>query len=94
MREQENPPIPPLEKGGKGGLGHYKHIGLYAYRKDFLLKFAHMKPTPLEQAEKLEQLRALENGYKIKVVETKYNSIGVDTQEDLEKVRRIVGSMQ
>jgi len=94
VREQENPPIPPLEKGGKGGLGHYKHIGLYAYRKDFLLKFAHMKPTPLEQAEKLEQLRALENGYKIKVVETKYNSIGVDTQEDLEKVRRIVGSMQ
>ena len=73
---------------------HYKHIGLYAYRKDFLLKFAKMKPTPLEEAEKLEQLRILENGYKIKVVETKYNSIGVDTQEDLEKVRRIVGSMQ
>jgi len=94
VREQENPPIPPLEKGGKGGLGHYKHIGLYVYRKDFLLKFAQMKPTPLEEAEKLEQLRILENGYKIKVVETKYNSIGVDTQEDLERVRKIVGSMQ
>ena len=71
---------------------HYKHIGLYVYRKDFLLKFAQMKPTPLEEAEKLEQLRILENGYKIKVVETKYNSIGVDTIEDLEKVRRIASS--
>src|SRR3989304_3104369 len=73
---------------------HYKHIGLYVYRKDFLLKFAKMKPTPLEDAEKLEQLRVLENGYKIKVVQTKYNSIGVDTKEDLERVRTIVRSMQ
>lgn len=68
---------------------HFKHIGLYVYRKDFLLKFARMKPTPLEEAEKLEQLRVLENGYKIKVVETKHDSIGVDTVEDLEKVRKI-----
>src|SRR4030067_432705 len=73
---------------------HYKHIGLYIYRRDFLLQFAKMKPTPLEDAEKLEQLRVLENGYKIKVVETKYNSIGVDTKEDLERVREIVSSMQ
>ena len=73
---------------------YYKHIGLYVYRKDFLLKFAKMKPTPLEDAEKLEQLRVLENGYKIKVVQTKYNSVGVDTQEDLERVREIVSSMQ
>lgn len=73
---------------------YYKHIGLYVYRKDFLLKFAKMEPTPLEEAEKLEQLRVLENGYKIKVVQTKYNSIGVDTKEDLEKVRKIVSSMQ
>ncbi|MBI5874406.1 MAG: 3-deoxy-manno-octulosonate cytidylyltransferase [Deltaproteobacteria bacterium] len=96
VREQENPPSSPFSKGGKegdfskdgkGGLGHYKHIGLYVYRKDFLLKYAKMQPTPLEDAEKLEQLRALENGYKIKVVETKYNSIGVDTKEDLERVR-------
>jgi len=69
---------------------HFKHIGLYVYRKDFLVKFARMKPTPLEEAEKLEQLRVLENGYKIKVVETKHDSIGVDTKEDLEKVRKIV----
>lgn len=96
VREQENPPIPPLwgqisnlSPMGKGGLDHYKHIGLYVYRKDFLLEFAKMGPTPLEDAEKLEQLRALENGYKIKVVETKYNSIGVDTKEDLERVREI-----
>lgn len=73
---------------------HYKHIGLYVYRKDFLLKFAGMKPTLLENTEKLEQLRVLENGYKIKVVETRYNSIGVDTQEDLEKVRKIVKESQ
>ncbi|MDP2681989.1 MAG: 3-deoxy-manno-octulosonate cytidylyltransferase [Deltaproteobacteria bacterium] len=90
VREQANPPIPPLGKGGKGGLGHYKHIGLYVYRKDFLLKFAKMKPTPLEEAEKLEQLRVLENGYKIKVVETEHDSIGVDTEEDMERVRKIV----
>lgn len=68
----------------------YKHIGIYVYKKDFLLKFAQMKPTLLEEAEKLEQLRALENGYKIKVVETDYNSIGVDTPEDLEKVKKIL----
>ncbi len=69
---------------------HYKHIGIYVYKKDFLLKFAQMRPTLLEEAEKLEQLRALENGYKIKVVETDYNSIGVDTPEDLERIKRIL----
>lgn len=97
-------PIPYVRKQGQGARGQgsgnscpfplapifYKHIGLYVYRKDFLLKFAKMKPTPLEDAEKLEQLRALENGYKIKVVETRYNSIGVDTQEDLERVRGMI----
>lgn len=85
-------PIPFVREQGQGGNIHYKHIGLYVYRKDFLLKFAKMKPTPLEQAEKLEQLRALENGYKIKVVETRYNSIGVDTKDDLERVRGIFTS--
>ncbi|MBI3754552.1 MAG: 3-deoxy-manno-octulosonate cytidylyltransferase, partial [Deltaproteobacteria bacterium] len=80
-------PIPYVREQGQEKNIHYKHIGLYVYRKDFLLKFAGLKPTPLEEAEKLEQLRALENGYKIKVVETKYNSIGVDTKEDLERVR-------
>ncbi len=68
----------------------YKHLGLYVYRKEFLLKLAKMKPTPLERMEGLEQLRVLENGYRIKVVETEYDSIGVDTPRDLEKVRAII----
>ena len=66
----------------------YKHIGLYGYHRTFLLKFATLPPTPLERAESLEQLRALEHGYRIHTVETTYDSIGVDTPEDLERVRR------
>lgn len=72
----------------------YKHIGIYVYRKDFLLKLVQLPSTPLEQVEKLEQLRVLENGYKIKVVKTNYTSIGVDTQEDLEKVSKILSNYQ
>lgn len=68
----------------------YKHIGLYVYRKDFLLKLVELPPTKLEQIEKLEQLRVLENGYKIKVIKTDYASIGIDTPQDLEKVSKIV----
>ena len=68
----------------------YKHLGLYVYRKNFLLKLAQMKPTPLEKIEGLEQLRVLENGYRIKVVETEYDSVGVDTPEDLEKVKAMI----
>ncbi|MBI5787800.1 MAG: 3-deoxy-manno-octulosonate cytidylyltransferase [Candidatus Schekmanbacteria bacterium] len=71
---------------------HYKHIGLYAYRRDFLLQFCRMQPTLLEQAEELEQLRVLENGYKIKVIETRYKSLGVDTPEDIIKVEYILKS--
>jgi len=66
----------------------FKHIGLYGYHRTFLLKFAKLPQTPLERAESLEQLRALEHGYRIHTVETKYDSIGVDTPEDLERVRR------
>ncbi len=65
---------------------HYKHIGLYLYRREFLLAYPTLPVGPLEQAERLEQLRALENGYKIRVVETDYESLGVDTPEDLERV--------
>lgn len=68
---------------------YYKHIGLYVYRRDFLLTLASLAPTPLEETEQLEQLRALEYGYPIRVVETKYDSIGVDTAEDLERIVRI-----
>ncbi|MBI5747693.1 MAG: 3-deoxy-manno-octulosonate cytidylyltransferase [Nitrospinae bacterium] len=83
-------PIPYVRDSGQEKYIYYKHIGIYVYKKDFLLKFAQMRPTLLEEAEKLEQLRALENGYKIKVVETDYNSIGVDTPEDLERVKEIL----
>ena len=71
------------------GTPVYKHIGIYAYQRDFLLAYAKMQPTPLEQAESLEQLRALENGYKIKVVKTDYRFVGVDTAEDLKLVNEI-----
>lgn len=67
----------------------YKHIGIYGYRRNFLLQYAAMDPTPLEEAESLEQLRAIENGYKIKVIDTPSQFVGVDTPEDLEKVRAI-----
>jgi 3-deoxy-manno-octulosonate cytidylyltransferase (CMP-KDO synthetase) len=70
-----------------GKLLCYKHVGLYVYRRDFLLKFAAMPATFLEMSEKLEQLRAIENGVKIRVVETEFESIGVDTPEDLIKAQ-------
>jgi 3-deoxy-manno-octulosonate cytidylyltransferase (CMP-KDO synthetase) len=66
------------------------HIGLYVYRRDILLFLAHLPPTPLERAEALEQLRALEHGIRIKVVETSCESLGVDTADDLERVRNLV----
>jgi 3-deoxy-manno-octulosonate cytidylyltransferase (CMP-KDO synthetase) len=65
---------------------YFKHIGLYTYRRDFLLEYPTLPVGPLEEAERLEQLRALENGYRIRVVETEYESLGVDTPEDLERV--------
>ena len=73
---------------GAGFSRPYKHLGLYGYRRTFLLKFATLPQTPLEQAESLEQLRALEHGYRIHTIETKHDSIGVDTPDDLERVRR------
>jgi 3-deoxy-manno-octulosonate cytidylyltransferase (CMP-KDO synthetase) len=66
---------------------YYKHIGLYVFKRKALLKFTSLKQTDLEKTEMLEQLRMLENGMKIKVVETEYDSIGVDTQEDLKRAR-------
>ena len=65
----------------------FKHIGLYAFRRDFLLRFAQLAPTPLERAENLEQLRALEWGYRISVSEVEAESIEVDTPSDLERAR-------
>jgi len=71
---------------------YWQHIGLYVYRRDFLLEYATLPPTPLERLEKLEQLRALEHGRAIAVVETEYRSVAVDTPEDLEEVRARMGA--
>jgi len=73
------------ESFASGKLLCYKHVGLYVFRRDFLLEYAAMAPTFLELSEKLEQLRAIENGVKIRVEETDFESIGVDTPEDLVK---------
>ena len=70
---------------------YWQHLGLYVYRRDFLLAYSRMEQTPIEKLEKLEQMRVLENGYKIAVVDTEYEAIGVDTPEDLERVRAILG---
>jgi len=70
----------------------WRHMGLYSYRRPFLLKLAELPPTPLEQAEGLEQLRVLEHGYRISTAETTVDTIGVDTPEDLERVRRLVAA--
>ncbi len=75
----------------QGILAHYrKHTGLYVYSREYLLDYASMPQTELEGLEMLEQLRALENGARIKVVEAEASSIGVDTPEDFERVKRII----
>ncbi|MBL7151180.1 MAG: 3-deoxy-manno-octulosonate cytidylyltransferase [Candidatus Omnitrophica bacterium] len=66
---------------------YYKHIGLYAYTKDFLFIYKNLPISDLEKTESLEQLRVLEEGYRIKVIETEYDTVGVDTPQDLEKVK-------
>ena len=78
-------PYPRYRKGAPV----YKHIGIYAYKREFLLHYAKMAPTPLEETEALEQLRALENGYRIKVIRTAHRFVGVDTAEDLAMVNKI-----
>lgn len=71
------------------GVNPLKHVGIYAYTKEFLLKFANMPQTPLEKAELLEQLRVLENGYKINVIYTDHKFMGIDTPEDLANINEI-----
>jgi 3-deoxy-manno-octulosonate cytidylyltransferase (CMP-KDO synthetase) len=85
-------PIPHLRDPRGGWPPLYKHVGLYAYRRSALMVLATLEPTPLERAESLEQLRALEHGIRIKAVETKFDSFGVDTPEDLEQVRRLIAA--
>ena len=79
----------PYPRNKPEGFKVFKHVGIYAYRRNFLLKYAALTPTPLEKAESLEQLRALENGYKIKVLESDFQGIGVDTPEDLAAVNAL-----
>ncbi len=85
----------PYSRDGDGAIGilRLKHIGVYGYRKDFLLHFSALKPSPLERAEGLEQLRALENGYRIKVVVGDYSTINVDHPQDLRKVEERLSSV-
>jgi len=84
----------PYDRDGRKGLPLYsKHIGLYVYRRDFLLRYPDLTVGPLEKAERLEQLRALENGYRIRVVNTDYESLGVDTPEDLERVNHLFSAV-
>jgi 3-deoxy-manno-octulosonate cytidylyltransferase (CMP-KDO synthetase) len=79
----------PFAREPSGVTPYFKHIGLYVYRRDFLLAYPALPVGPLETAERLEQLRALENGFSIRVVETEYESLGVDTPQDLERVSRL-----
>lgn len=69
---------------------YIKHLGIYGYRKDILRKIIKLKPSALEKAEKLEQLRFLENGFKINILLTKYDTVGVDTKGDFIKVKKII----
>jgi 3-deoxy-manno-octulosonate cytidylyltransferase (CMP-KDO synthetase) len=77
-----------------GDYPHFKHTGLYVYRREFLMSYPELPVGPLEKAEKLEQLRALENGFVIRVVETDYESLGVDTPGDLERVQALLRASQ
>lgn len=82
----------PFTREGSPPPQLWRHIGLYVYRRETLIRLTELPPTALEKAEGLEQLRALENGIRIRAVETTADSIGVDTPEDLERVRRLVAS--
>jgi 3-deoxy-manno-octulosonate cytidylyltransferase (CMP-KDO synthetase) len=80
----------PFVRAGCPPATAWRHVGLYVYRRDVLLRLAELAPTALEQSEALEQLRALEHGIRIMAVETSYDSIGVDTPADLERVRQVM----
>lgn len=80
----------PFDRDGSSGYNYMRHIGVYAWRRETLLSFVSLGMGKLERVEKLEQLRALENGIAIRMVETDYQGIGIDTPEDLEKAERII----
>lgn len=86
-------PIPHIRDEADRGASatcYWQHLGLYVYRRDFLLAYAALPQTSLERLEKLEQLRVLEHGHRIAVVDTEYDGVGVDTPEDLDRVRAIL----
>ena len=80
----------PFNRDNIGSIGYFKHIGVYGYTKEFLVKFASLDQGNLEVIEQLEQLRAIENGYKIRVIETEHDSIGVDLPEHISKVENLI----
>jgi 3-deoxy-manno-octulosonate cytidylyltransferase (CMP-KDO synthetase) len=82
----------PFFRDSRSNQVYYKHLGFYAYRRDFLTKFSSLPVGDLESSEKLEQLRALENGFRIKVVETPFDSIEVDRPADIKRVERLMAS--
>ena len=82
----------PFARAGSAPAAAWRHVGLYVYRRGCLLELASLPPTPMERAEALEQLRALEHGIRIKAIETQHDSIGVDTPDDLERVRQVLAS--
>lgn len=82
--------IIPFARSNDEGIKYYKHVGIYAYRKDALINFTNWPVTPLEAAEKIECLRYLENGTRLKMVLTNESPISIDTKEDLEKARKLL----
>lgn len=80
----------PFDRNGLGGIAYRKHLGLYGYRRAALQRFPRLSPSALEAAEKLEQLRFLENGIDIYVTETPFDTVGVDTEEDRARVEEIL----
>jgi len=82
--------IIPFQRDPGSAVDYFLHVGVYGYKKDVLMKFTHWPQSKLEKTEKLEQLRYLENGIKIKMAETDYNSIAIDTPEDLEKAKELI----
>jgi 3-deoxy-manno-octulosonate cytidylyltransferase (CMP-KDO synthetase) len=82
--------ILPFQRDLVSAVDYFLHVGVYGYKKDALMKFTHWPQSKLEKTEKLEQLRYLENGIKIKMAETEYNSIAIDTPEDLEKAKELI----
>ena len=81
----------PFTRDGQPPAPAWRHVGLYVYRRECLLRLSGLPPTAMEEAEALEQLRALEHGVRIKTIETQHDCVGVDTPEDLERVRQMVG---